>query len=78
MFLVNFPHLLWMLVDRPFDNVFTNFVEIYADFIINVLNFSFFIFISAYESERYLGFSIIFMVITAMFAYLLLIFRNGL
>ena len=46
MFLVNLAHLAWMLVDKPFDNGFMNFVEIYADFIVTLLNGSMFIFIS--------------------------------
>jgi len=74
MFSINIMHFAWLLVDQPFDSHFANCIEIYEDLILVILNAGMFTFINS--SSNSMAYAIIFLVISGIFAYYMLILHN--
>ena len=73
---VNTAHLIWLIGANPFDTKIINVIEIYCELMIVITNFSMQIFLTDSEAKESIAYMIIIIIISAIFAYLLLIFRN--
>ena len=74
MFFVNLMHFLWLVIDQPFNYIFSNCIEIYEELILLILGAGMFTFISG-ESIS-MAYAIIFLVISGICAYYMLILHN--
>ena len=73
---MNTAHLIWLIGANPFDARIINVIEIYCELMIVITNFSMQIFLTDSEAKESIAYMIIIIIISAIFAYLIIIFRN--
>ena len=74
--ILNTAHLIWLIVANPFDTRLVNVIEIYCELMMVITNIYIQIFLTDSEAKESFAYMIIIIIITAIFAYLILIFRN--